>query len=78
MCLFPKSSFSPEGIKIVKIEPTKDVLMTSATLTKSGPNTDVKMTSSRLLCVGWVLCLARYERCHLIRIYRKILESLTL
>jgi len=72
VCLFHKSRFSPEGIEIVKIEPTKNVLMISATLTKSGPNPDVKMTSSRLLYVAWVLFLARYERCHLIRIYRTV------
>ena len=68
MCSFHKSIFSPEGLEIVKIEPTKDVPMTSATFTKSGLNPDVQMTSSRLLCVAWVLLLARYERRHLIRI----------
>jgi len=78
MNLFHKSRFSPEGIEMVKTEPTTDVLMTSGTLTKSEPNPDVKMTSARLLCVARVLFLARYERCHSIRIYRKILESFTL
>jgi len=78
MNLFRKSRFSPEGIEMIKIEPTTDVLMTSGTLTKSGPNPNVKMTSSRLLCVAQVLFLDRYERCHLIRILRKILESFTL